>query len=321
MILAAGGTVVQAPAIDLDMATDFLATRFGAKASDVEPVAQGDWSRAFAFRSAGADRIVRFASVVDDFQRDRAAARYASPDLPIPAVLEIGEAFDGYYAISVRGFGEFLEDLDADAFARAVPAVLRMLDALRAVELDAYAGAGAWHGDGPAERASWRAHLLGVADDHPDSRTHGWRERLATRADDEAAFVDAFARMEPLVDACPELRHLIHSDLLHGNVLVADDRVAAVFDWQCALAGDFLYDVAWLTFWSAWFPSLAALDLRDAVMAHHHDIGLAVPDFDARLRCYEIHTGLATMSYQAFISDWTDLSWTAQRTLELAATA
>ena len=42
MIVAAGGTVVQAPAIDLDMATEFLATRFGAKASDVEPVAQGD---------------------------------------------------------------------------------------------------------------------------------------------------------------------------------------------------------------------------------------------------------------------------------------
>jgi aminoglycoside phosphotransferase (APT) family kinase protein len=318
MIVAAGGTLVQAPAIDLDMATEFLVTRFGDKASDVEAVAQGEWSRAFAFRSAGADRIIRFASVVDDFQRDRAAARYASPDLPIPAVLEIGEAFDGYYAISVRGFGEFLEALDPDAFARAVPSVLSMLDALRAVELEAAAGAGGWRGDGPAERASWRAYLHGVVDDHPDRRTHGWRERLATRADDEAAFVDAFARMEPLVDACPEVRHLIHSDLLHGNVLVADDRVAAVFDWQCALAGDFLYDVAWFTFWSAWYPSLAAVEFRDAVIAHYRDIGLAVPDFDARLRCYEIHIGLSTMSYQAFIGDWGHLSWIAQRTRELA---
>ncbi len=151
-----------------------------------------------------------------------------------------------------------------------------MLDALRAVELDASAGAGAWRGDGPAERASWRAHLLAVADDHPDDRTHGWRERLATRIDDEAAFVDAFARMEPLVDVCPEVRHLIHSDLLHGNVLVADDRVAAVFDWQCALAGDFLYDVAWLTFWTRG-PSLAALDLRDAVMRTTATSGLRSP--------------------------------------------
>jgi hypothetical protein len=45
MIVAAGGTVVQAPAIDLDMATEFLATRFGDKASDVETVAQGEVAR------------------------------------------------------------------------------------------------------------------------------------------------------------------------------------------------------------------------------------------------------------------------------------
>jgi hygromycin-B 4-O-kinase len=318
MIVAAGGTVVQAPAVDLDMAAEFLEARFGDAASDVETVAQGEWSRAFAFRHRGADRIIRFATVVEDFQRDRAAARFASPHLPIPAVLEIGEANDCFYAISVRGFGEFLEALDADAFARAVPSVLRMLDAMRAIELDGAAGAGGWRGDGPAERASWRAYLLGVADDHPDLRTHGWRDRLATHPDDEAAFFDAFARMQPLVDACPEIHHLVHSDLLHGNVLVADDRVAAVFDWQCALVGDFLYDIAWFTFWSAWYLALAAVDFRGAVSAHYRDTGVAVTDFAERLRCYEIHIGLSTMSYQAFTGGWTHLSWIAQRTLDLA---
>jgi hygromycin-B 4-O-kinase len=313
--------MLQAPEVDLEMAAAFLATRFGDKASDVSRLPQGEWSRAYAFRKGGADRIIRFATVVEEFQKDRAAARFASPDLPIPAVLEIGEAFDGYYAISVRGFGEFLEELDEVALPRALPSVLRMLDAMREIPLESSAGAGSWRRDDVAERSSWRAHLIGVATDHPDRRTYGWRDRLTTQPDAEAAFDDAFGRFESLVAACPEIRHVIHSDLLHGNVLVADDRVAAVFDWQCALYGDFLYDVAWFTFWSAWYPALAAVDFRGEVLRHYDDIGLDVPDFDERVRCYELHIGLASMTYNAFVGDWANLEWTARRVLEIAATS
>jgi hygromycin-B 4-O-kinase len=312
---------VPAPEIDLDMAAAFLATRFGDKAGDVTVVPQGEWSRADAFRKDGADRIIRFGSRVEEFQKDRVAARFASPDLPIPAVLEIGEANDGYYAISVRGFGEFLEDLDEPTLRRALPSVLRMLDAMRAVPLASTVGAGSWHGDGLADRATWRAFLLGAATDHPDRRTHGWRARLGTRPAAEATFTEAFELLESLVDACPEIRHVIHSDLLHGNVLVADNRIAAVFDWQCALYGDFLYDVAWFTFWSAWYPALAAVDFRGEVLRHYREIGLDVPELAERVQCYEIHIGLDSMAYSAFVGDWTHLDWTARRTLEVSATA
>ena len=65
------------------------------------------------------------------------------------------------------------------------------------------------------------------------------------------------------LDACPERRDLVHSDLVHQNVLVSDDwsRVTAVFSWKCSVRGDFLFDVAWCTFWSAWHPGIAAIDL------------------------------------------------------------
>jgi hygromycin-B 4-O-kinase len=63
-------------------------------------------------------------------------------------------------------------------------------------------------------------------------------------------FDAAVARLKDMVASCPEERHLIHSDLLHYNVLVAGDQISAVFDWGCALYGDLLYDVAWLTFWA-----------------------------------------------------------------------
>ena len=46
------------------------------------------------------------------FEADRVAMAYSNPELPVPAVLEIGDAFGESYAISERHYGVFLEDLD-----------------------------------------------------------------------------------------------------------------------------------------------------------------------------------------------------------------
>ena len=43
-------------------------------------------------------------------------------------------------------------------------------------------------------------------------------------------------------------------------------RLTAVFDWGCYALGDFLYEVAWFTFWAPWHAGLAAIDFRSAVL-------------------------------------------------------
>jgi hypothetical protein len=68
----------------------FLTARFGHDVSVVSPIGQGEWSRAYAFRRAGAEYIVRFSALDEDFRKDRIAAGYSSRDLPIPVVVEIG---------------------------------------------------------------------------------------------------------------------------------------------------------------------------------------------------------------------------------------
>ena len=45
-------------------------------------------------------------------------------------------------------------------------------------------------------------------------------------------------------------------------MLTDDLRAAsAVFSWKCSVLGDYLFDVAWCTFWSAWHLGIAAIDL------------------------------------------------------------
>lgn len=304
--------------LDDALAAAFLADRFHGDAGAVSPVGQGEWSKAYTFCRAGAEYVIRFSALREDFAKDRLAARYASRDLPIPRVIELGEAFGGFYAISERMPGGYLDELDEVRMRAILPSLFAALDAARHVDLSASTGYGAWDADRTAPHTSWRAALLDVAIDRPTDRTHGWRKRLASSPTGSGPFDKALARLQSLVDACPDERHLLHCDLLHYNVLVLGDRISAVIDWGCSTYGDFLYDLAWFLYWWPWYPAWHAIDFRSEAVRHYRSIGLDVPHLEERLRCYEVHIGLDAQAYSAFTGRWADLEATARRTLEIA---
>jgi hygromycin-B 4-O-kinase len=296
----------------------FLAERFGSGIKQVTRLRHGEWSTAYAFRRGGADFVVRFGALREDFDKDRWAARYASPDLPIPAVVEIGETPAGFYAISERVHGGFIDDLDGEGMRAVLPSLFATLDAARGVDLSTTSGYGSWGADGSAPHPTWRAALLDIGNDRPADRTHGWRERLAASPTGRGPFDEAAGLLMELVEYAPEERHLIHSDLLNFNVLVEGDRIGAVIDWGCAMYGDFLYDLAWFAYWSPWYPAWRGLDFKREAVRHYAAIGLDVPAFDERLRCCQIHIGLAAQAYNAFKERWAELAATAARTLAVA---
>jgi hygromycin-B 4-O-kinase len=296
----------------------FLATRFGGDAGDVAHLGAGVWSQAFAFRRAGSDYVIRFGAHGDDFARDRLAAAFAGPALPVPAVLELNETEGGYYAIAERVYGGYIDDVDAARLRSLLPALFAALDAMRLADLSHTTGYGGWDAGGNAPFPSWRAALLDVANDRPGDRIHGWRARLAASAVGSAPFDAAYRRLQALAGALPDLRCLIHSDLLHFNVLVQGERITGVLDWGCAMTGDFLYDLAWLCFWQPWYPAWQGIDFVQEARRHYAAIGLAVPGFEQRLLGCQLHIGLAGLAYQAYAGDWANLAATAQHTLELA---
>lgn len=279
---------------------------------------QGEWSRAFTFRRDRIGYVIRFSEFREDFDKDLYVSRVAPSRLPTPRLVEIGEALDGFYAISERSSGGYLDELDEDAMHRLLPALFETLDAARTVTLPADAGYGVWSGSGHAPHATWREALLDITVDRPTRLGPSRRGALAASPLGTAPFDQVFATMVPLVARCPERRYLIHADLLNFNVLVSGGRVTALLDWGSSMFGDFLYDVAWLSFWWPFFPKWSRIDVVAAAAAHYESTALAVPAFGERLRCYELHIGVEGMLYSAGRRDWTHLDATTRRALEVA---
>jgi hypothetical protein len=88
-----------------NQAQTFLTNYLGVKPSPVVLLDEGAWSRCFGFCHGGEELVIRCGQYVADFGKDQLAYSYATPDLPIPKLLDMGPAFAGYYAISERVLG------------------------------------------------------------------------------------------------------------------------------------------------------------------------------------------------------------------------
>jgi hygromycin-B 4-O-kinase len=307
-----------APTMNATSVASFLDSRIGPGVTDVVALVAGEWSSAFAYRHGGQAWIIRFSAFDEDFRKDERVARHASPDLPIPRIVDVGSVGDGFYAISERRSGEALETIDSSHLEQLLPSLLRTLDAIRLADVRDSTGMGGWGADGAGGYPTWRTMLLDAGRDDPSMRTRGWTSRLANSPTGDRPFRRTLAALTSLAADLPEPRHLIHSDLMNRNVLVRRARISAVFDWGSAMYGDFLYDLGWVDFWAPWSPGWDGVDILGAAVRHYDSIGLDVPQFAERLRACQIHIGLTGQAYQAFRGRHADLERTAARTLDVA---
>ena len=296
----------------------FLTDHHRTSVSNIIMLSGGNWSQAFAYKQAGKDYVIRFGVHQDDYLNDQAAQLYASSDLPIPKVLEVGETFGGYFAISERAFGTMIDELDHEAMKRVMPSLFATLDAIRIADISSSTGFGGRDNNGNGTFATWREWLLDVNQDKPNSKTHGWKTGLKNSPVGSKPFEEGYESLIELSRGLPEVRSLIHNDLMNFNVLVNDDKITAMIDWANALYGDFLYELANFVFWGPIHEPFKGIDWESAALKHYKSIGLKVPMFKERLQCCMVRMGLDHLAYYGFTRDWTYLEPVAKRTLALA---
>lgn len=305
----------------LEQVGHFLQDLHGVPVSHLQPLAGGFWSSAFAYRIENRELVLRLGDVREGFEMDRAAMAFARPDLPVPEVLEIGEGLGGAYVISARHHGRFLETVSPDEAGVAGPAVERNLAALRAVPAERDSPTHWYPEAGPVGGSTWRRWLTDGLVDDPQRRVSGWRKILAADTGLDRLFRACERRIDGLLEACPERRDLVHGDLLNRNLLIAEDasRITAVFSWKCSVRGDFLFDVAWCTFWGAWHPGIAAMDLWNRTVTSQSLSEETLEDAALRHHCYELHIGATHLGWNAWTGNQEELRSVAAHTTRVLA--
>jgi hygromycin-B 4-O-kinase len=296
----------------------FLTKHTRAQPTEIVSLSGGEWSQAFGYKQHTHDYVIRFGTFKNDYTRDQQAIKYNSPSLPIPKVLEIGEAFDGYFAISERAFGLMLEDMNTLQMRSLLPSIFETLDALRTADISQTQGYGEWNADEIAPFTTWYELLVGVQNENPAMKFHNWKQALADSPTGDKPFQEAFKVLKEIARDIPCARSLVHNDLLHFNVLANGDHITAVFDWANSLYGDFLYDLAQFVFWADYLPATATIDWKQEALSHYQTIGLSIPKFEERLTACMLNMGLGAQSYLTHIKSWEMLDTVAKHTLKVA---
>lgn len=295
----------------VEQTRQFLAERFG-PVEGVTILQGGSWSSAYSFLAGTRELVLRVGHHREDFEKELIAATWGEPALPVPDVLELGEAFDCHYVVSQRHHGTKLADLEPSRVPAAIEGLFEVLASIRRVVLPGH-GFGIWHGPGDvdAPASTWSEYLCRVAD-RDENRLVDWRYKLSLHPRASTAFRLGCSTLQAKAGDLPAIRGLVHADLLLNHLVGSDNSITAVFDWGNALAGDPLYDIAWIVYCIPWFPAIDRQQVLDLTRQHFPD-----DDVDRLLALYELHIAVASLQYMAFAEDLPGLESTADRIAQL----
>jgi hygromycin-B 4-O-kinase len=297
-------------AVQLETATAFITSHTDGRATDIESLPAGAWSSPYGYTIDGDRVVIRFNPVREDLAKDALVSSWIAdtPNLPVPPIIELGQALGGWYAIAPRIDGEFIDRLSAEGIVATRPSLFTALDALRALPLPGTTGYGGFDEHGRGSHDTWAAFLLDVGTDPPAPRGHGWRRNLETSPTGAATFDRALTHLQTLAPDLPNARALIHADLLHNNVFSRDHQITGIIDWQCGTFGDPVYDIAWLVYCWAYFPAWSGIDVAALARTHLAAQDALDRDFEQRLHAYCIHIGLGDLRYSAYTENWAQVA-------------
>jgi hygromycin-B 4-O-kinase len=276
-----GKSARRRPEVSLEDARDFLRSQVGAVDS-VRALEGGEHSRAFGFAWQGRAFVLRVGYSDAGYKKDRFAyLHFASAQLPIPRVLEIG-AFDAErsFALSERAAGGPLAAQSREEIPAWLGAIFGVLLALHRRPAPGR-GFGSFDGEsGNAASATFRDALLALA----ASDGSDWDPARSARARE---------RFRALVPACPEHRHVVHADVSGFNLIGESHRVTALVDFGLAMYGEPAYDLAQVVY------GLPHLDHISRIRAHLAALGIGDEHLEERLLCYQLAVCVQSLRWSA----------------------
>lgn len=272
----------------------------GETPANVTRLSSGQIAATFECVVVGRSRIVQFNKphMAASLSKERFFGdRLRGAGVPLRRVITEGE-FDGTrYTIAEKAPGRMLSALEPARFRAALPSVFRTLAGISSVDMRDTDGFGWFDAAGHGPDAGWKAHLRRVAEEEPGMFFGNWHRLFETTFLERDRYDAYFARMTELLDAISVPRLLVHGGFGYGNVLVEDDAVTVVLDWQDARFGDPLFDLAYMDFW----PS--GHDLTELFRPYCKASAIGLEDYDERLLACKYYVAMDSMRFFAMVGN------------------
>jgi hygromycin-B 4-O-kinase len=296
--------------VSLDAAKSFLNGYYSDSIQNIRSVKSGEQSQAFLYDVERQGLVLRVHKSAKDFYKDKFAYKhFASAQIPIPSILDIGKFDEGhFYAISKRLEGKLWDDMSASQRKQALPSLVSTLDAIHSADISFASGYGGVNEQGNGSKQLWADQLqkntvIGRPID--DIFQHDWV--------DKALFAKLKQQSANLIAACPEIRQLVHADFGYDNLLVHNGKVSGVLDWGIMCYGDPVLDVAWLQLWSQ------DIDYDKLFYDHFSNTGQDTTNYSDRLLCYMTRQTIGALAFLVFAGKkkeyLNDLPWLAKKVL------
>lgn len=285
----------------------FLQRQLAGEPICVQPLVEGEESQAFSYVWNGREYVLRINRTMVGFQKDvYAATHFHCENLPIPQVIQIGQIDENHaFCVTEKLPGITLQDVDLQTLRRLREPTFEIWRALNKCDLGTATGFGDFDSQGQGHYTTWQEFLLSLF----SSTSYDWTPVIQFVGPTAYQyFVDLFAALVPI---CPVERFLIHGDFGANNVLTDGHMITAVLDWENAMYGDPLFDIAIAHFWSPWLDCMS-------IQAAYYDMHLSSwTDYQKRLLCYQLWIGLNEIHDQVTHHDWQNAQWVAERCTEI----
>lgn len=298
--------------IDNELVLTFLKGNFAPDIQLLTAIKEGETSQAFSFSSKDSEFVIRVHSKKHGFEKDKYAHdHFNSQNIPIPKTLQIGQLKNNfYYSITEKAEGKIIDHFEKEEIRKLIPELINVLDSIHDFDIGE-TQFGDWEIDGQSTETSWGNYLIKLIEKFENYENKTPESMLL----EPEVVQKILTRYKPLVDYCPNIRHLVHGDYGFNNLLSDGEKITGVIDWELSKYGDFLYDVAWLSFWET------TIDYADIFLKHYQEKNVSVSSFGERILCYKLHFGLYALSSFSDSEQEKSYRWAKERLLKLKESA
>jgi hygromycin-B 4-O-kinase len=274
-----------------------LKTKYNIQLPDLKYIASGMFSIAYSYEVAGIKYVIRVNETKQDFLKDQFANQHFSHLLPVPKIIEIGQLDQQqFYATSEFVEGQTLDQTSVDNTKLLMPSIIDAIDKIHKIDVTHLRGYGLTDHNFTGQFDSWSDSLINFE----NHKIHYDWDQLFNNSILEKDFFNAIKqKMISLIPYCPESKWLIHGDVGFDNVLNDGQKITAILDWAEAKLGDYIYDIAWLDFWSD------DIDY-DAIFKNHYSKTTLPEHYDERLLCYKLRIALDGLLISAHFNNVQD---------------